>query len=430
MSRASTRSIGLSSVTLAIEHAMRQRFLLNMIGRAKNYRLGLLATEAKAFLLYTLPAINKRSRRVVSLKPNLPAVGHVLLGYINEGFFLKPGQPVPHSHPTYWEAPEIARTFLELGYQVDVIDENNDRFTPGKRYSLFVANRKPFDRIAPMLNRDCVKILHIDSAHWLFHDSAGYRRLQALQQRKGLVLRLRRSIQPNFAIEQADYATVLGNSFTIGTYQYANKPFYRLPVASPVLYPWMGDKDFVQSRRRFLWFGSGGLVHKGLDLVLDAFADMPDCQLTVCGPITAEQDFTNAYHKELYQTPNIRTLDWIDIASPEFLEVAKTCIALVYPSCSEGQSSSVVICLHAGLIPIISYESGVDVAGFGTILRESSIEELKVAVRTIASLPGEELARRSRLAWEYARATHTREAFAQEYRKIISTIIGMTRGVA
>jgi len=409
---------------------MPQRFLLNMIRRAKNYRLGLLAAEVKLFLLNTLPAVNKRERRLISLKPSTPAAGNVLLAYMNDGFFLKPGEPVPHHHTSYWEAPEIARTFLELGYHVDVIDENNDRFVPAKPYALFVSNRNNFDRIAPMLNPDCVKILHIDSAHWLFHNSAGYRRLQGLQQRRGFVLRPRRSLQPSFAIEQADHATVLGNAFTIGTYRHVNKPFHRLPVASPLLYPWMEDKDLEARRRSFLWLGSGGLVHKGLDLVLDVFADMPDYQLTVCGPVTEEPDFTRAYHKELYQTPNIRTLGWIDIASPQFLEIARGCLALVYPSCSEGQSTSVVTCLHAGLIPVISYECGLDVAGFGTILRECSIAEIKAAIRAISSLPREELARRSRQAWEYARATHTREAFAQEYRKIISTIIGTTRGLA
>jgi hypothetical protein len=50
------------------------------------------------------------------------------------------------------------------------------------------------------------------------------------------------------------------------------------------------------------------MVHKGLDLVLEAFADMPEYHLTVCGPIQKEQDFERAYYRELYQVPNIRRL--------------------------------------------------------------------------------------------------------------------------
>jgi glycosyltransferase involved in cell wall biosynthesis len=189
----------------------------------------------------------------------------------------------------------------------------------------------------------------------------------------------------------------------------------------------MEEKDFEACRRRFLWLSSGGLVHKGLDLVLDVFAEMPDCHLTVCAPIDAEPDFQAAYYKKLYQTPNIRTLGWVDTASARFAEIVGGCIALVFPSCSEGQSGSVVTCLHAGLIPIISYECGVDVGEFGWILKECSINEIKTSLGEISSLSGGELKRRARQAWEHARANHTREKFAWEYQKIISTIIAASR---
>ena len=125
------------------------------------------------------------------------------------------------------------------------------------------------------------------------------------------------------AIEHADCAAVLGNEFTISTYTYANKPIYRVPISAPFLYPWPEGKDFEACRRHFLWFGSHGFVHKGLDLVLDAFAEMPDYHLTVCGPIREEieKDFEKAFYKELYQTSNIRTLGWVDIGRPEFTKL-------------------------------------------------------------------------------------------------------------
>jgi hypothetical protein len=83
----------------------------------------------------------------------------------------------------------------------------------------------------------------------------------------------------------------------------------------------------------------------------------------------------------------------------------------------------VVTCLHAGLIPIISYESGVDVEDFGLILKDCSIQEIQSAVRQISSLSAQELKMRAQKAWEYARTHHTHEKFAQEYRKAIETII-------
>ena len=81
---------------------------------------------------------------------------------------------------------------------------------------------------------------------------------------------------PNLAIEHADCATILGNEFTINTFRYANKPLYPVPIVPAASYPWPDGKDFDACRKRFLWFGSGGLVRKGLDLVLEAFVGMPD----------------------------------------------------------------------------------------------------------------------------------------------------------
>jgi glycosyltransferase involved in cell wall biosynthesis len=364
-----------------------------------------------------------RDRRLISLKPKQRALGLVLLSYINSPFFLKPGQPVPSSHTNYWESLQMGRTFLELGYCVDVINMHNDRFIPHKHYSFLVSTRHNLHRLAPLLNKDCVKILHCDTAAILFHNAAELRRLWELYQRSYVTLQPRRFEMPTRSLEYADYVVCLGNEFTLNTYRYANKPIYPIPISTSVLYDWPEQKSFEACRKHFLWFGSGGLVHKGLDLVLEAFAAMPEYHLTICGPVQCEEDFEQAFHKELYRTPNIHTIGWIDINSPEFKEITDRCVGLIYPSCSEGQNGGVVTCLHAGLIPIISYESGVDAENFGVILRTCTVEEIKTSIQMIASLPVENLKARARQAWEYARTHHTRERFIEEYRKVAIKIV-------
>ena len=278
----------------------------------KTYRIGLFASELGRSVFTSAREINSLDKRFVSVAPKGASRGNVLLCYENKGFFLKSGERIPNDHTNRWEAVQIAQTFLDLGYRVDVISENNDWFVPAKHYSFFIGNRINFDRIAQSINRDCVKILHIDTAHWLFHNTGEHQRLLALQRRRRLTLPARRSLAPNLAIEHADYATILGNEFTVGTYAYADKPLYRLPISSSALYPWQEDKNFEACRNHYLWLGSYGFVHKGLDLVLEAFAEMPQYHLTVCGPIEEESDFATAYEKELYRTPNIHTAGWID----------------------------------------------------------------------------------------------------------------------
>lgn len=364
----------------------------------------------------------------ISIKPENCNKGNVLLSYRVEPFLLKPGESISNSHTNYWESLQIARTFLDMGFSVDIIDFRNKTFIPQKDYSFFIAARTNFVRIAKLLNKDCVKIVHLDTSHWLFNNHASYKRALDLLKRKGVTITYtsQRIVESNLAIEYADYATILGNQFTISTYQYANKPIFRIPISTCLVYPYPEDKDYIACRKNFLWFGSGGLVHKGLDLVLDAFAEMPDYHLYVCGPIKEESDFEKAFYKELYQTPNIHTIGWIDISSQEFIEITNKCLALIYPSCAEGQCGSVVTCMHASLIPIISYETGVDVNDFGVILNDCSIDTIKNTIKMISSQPVEKLRQMSYKAWEFARANHTRERFAEEYKKVILSIMNAT----
>jgi glycosyltransferase involved in cell wall biosynthesis len=402
-----------------------------IIGRIKHrlrgYRPYILAREVRRSVKNGLSEVDKLDRRVISLKPAKPSQGNVLLSYINDPFFLKPGQPVSNVHQNHWESLQMARTFLDLGYCVDAIHWLNRGFTPQKDYAFLVDVRVNLERLAPLLDKDCVKIYHIDSAHWLFHGTAQYRRLLALQQRKGVTLPQMKIVRPNWAIEHADCATIIGNQFTADTYRYANKPMYRVRSSVLALYPWPADKDFEACRGHFLWLGSKGLVHKGLDLVLDAFAEMPAYHLTVCGPVQEEKSFERAFHRELYDTPNIHTIGWVDVTSREFTEITNNCVGIIYPSCSEGGGASVVTCMHAGLIPIVSYESSVDVEDFGVVLKDSSIEEIKDSIRRVSSLPVQELGVLARQAWEFARANHTREVFAGDYRRVISEIVATYR---
>jgi glycosyltransferase involved in cell wall biosynthesis len=371
-----------------------------------------------------------RNLRSVTLKPATPPRGRVLLSYILDGFLSDRDQRSP-SHPAYWhtnawESRLMAQTFLDLGYQVDAISWLNRMFLPKGNYTAFVDVRHNMERLAPLVGPDCLKIMHLDAAHLTFLNAAESRRLLELQRRRGVTLTPRRFEPPNLGIEHADCATMLGNDFTRSTYRYAGKPIYPVPLPSNVTFPWPQDKNWEECARTFLWLGSGGLVHKGLDLVLEAFAAMPDFRLIVCGPVEQEPDFRRAFHRELYRLPNIETVGWVDTASQQFRELTRRTVAMVYPSCSEGQCGGVITCMHAGLIPIISCESGVDVDDFGLLLQSSSIGEIQTAVREISRLPRERLEQRARCAWETARKTYTRENYARVYREIVEQLLGRT----
>jgi len=133
-----------------------------------------------------------------------------------------------------------------------------------------------------------------------------------------------------------------------------------------------------------------------------------------------------AYHKELYETPNIHAVGWVDVESQDFTMMAKQCLGVVYPPCSEAGGGNVIICMHAGLIPLVSYESSVEVEDFGVMFKDNSVKTIKSAVQMVSALPSDQLRQMARKAWECARANHTREKFTEEYKKLVLHVLGKT----
>ena len=360
--------------------------------------------------------------QVISLNPAREPVGRVLLAYIIDPF-LDPQAPIANTHTHQWESWCIAQAWLTRGYAVDVISFLNRTFVPTRDYDLFFAARTNLQRISQKLNPGCLRVVHLDTAHWLFNNSAAYNRLLDTQRRRGVTLDNAKMVEQNWALEHADLATILGNQFTIDTYAYANKPIHRIPISAPAIYDYPEQRDVAAASRHFVWFGSSGFVHKGLDLVLEAFAGMPDLHLHVCGPFDDEKRFLAAYNHELRQLPNVHAHGWVDVAGATFRQICEQSIAIVYPSASEGGGGSVISCMHQGLIPVVSYETSVDTGDFGVVLDTNTIPAIRAAVQALANEDRNVLDRRARASWSYARTHHTRETFARDYDACVDDVL-------
>lgn len=376
--------------------------------------------------------------RVVRLPPEGGGVarGRVLLSYVIDPFLLSPDAEPSHAHTHFWECREMARAWREAGWAVDAIHWTNRAFEPDGPYDVLIDPRLNLERLAPRLGPACLEVLHAETAHHTFHNPAQEARRAALRKRRGVDLPPERMLEENRALEHADAITLVGNAFTAGTYERAasdadpagaGPPIFRVPLSNAFLYPYPEERDVESARRRFVWFGSGGLVHKGLDLVLEAFAGLPDHRLTVCGPVDREPEFEREYWRELYRTPSIRTLGWVDAApGGRFQELARESIATIYPSCSEGGGGSVITCMHAGLIPVVTPEASVDLdRSYGVLLGEATVDGIRRAVTALSGRPAEELDAMARAARRHVREHHTRERFAREYRRVVGELEGL-----
>jgi glycosyltransferase involved in cell wall biosynthesis len=387
--------------------------------------LSRVAAAAKAALAAGRRRTNLHATAFSSFRPTGAVRGRALLAHELAGLVLPADAPAPVGHNNIGEARAMRETLLGLGFAVDVISRERTRFRPRHRYDLYVGTRQNFARIAATLPSDCIRVAHLDTAHWLVNNAAIFARELELRDRRGVAIDSHKFIQINRAIETADYATLLGNDFDFDGYAFAGKPVFQVPNPSAVTYPWPEGKDFEAARGRFLWIGSQGLVHKGLDLVLEAFARMPDLHLTVCGPIREDRAFEAAYRRELLATPNIETLGWVDIASPAFADLCRRTAALVYPSAAEACCGTVVNSMQAGLIPIVSVGAGVDVdPDFGMVLDELSVEAVGQAARSLAARPPADLAAMARRSWTVARNTYTVETYRAVFGAAIERIVG------
>lgn len=357
--------------------------------------------------------------------------GRALIAYVIDPFLLPKGRELPSGHTHFIEVRLMVEVFHDLGYAVDVVDYRDTTFVPTKDYDILVSSRVCLERYARLLGPQCLKIFHVTVSHWLWNNAAAIGRCLEVQRHRGVSLRSYKLMDENWAIEFADFAIYsTGNNWVPDSYAYAGKPFARVPLCTHTVYPPPEGKDIEAVRWTFLWLGSHGFIHKGLDLVLEAFAAMPDFKLIVCGPISAEPAFERAFERELYQTPNIETVGWVDIASDRFREIVARCVGLVYPSCAEGASGNVLTCMQAGLIPVISYPSCVDMStGNGLQIEALNLDSVQQALRTLAAMSAEELSALATRAWTFARDHHTHERFSEEYRKAVEAALATVPSV-
>lgn len=357
---------------------------------------------------------------VVRLKPKGASRGCVVISYITWPFLEGVDSPKMRGHTNAYEVTVMAQAFLDLGFRVEVCDYDDESYRPPQDCKVAVDIHGNLERWE--LPEGCRRILHATGPHWLFSNHAELSRMLSIQNRHGVALKPQRHVKPSRGVEVADEVVVLGNEFTRGAFLFGGKPVTRVPISSAYEFAWPEGRDFEKAKKKFLWVGSYGMVHKGLDLALDAFAGMPELELTVCGRPEKEADFFRLYQRHLKQTPNIKLHGWLDMASADFLEIARTHAAVIYPSSAEGGAGSVIHCMHAGMLPICTTEASIDLGDFGIHVETASVESVQKACRAVAGMSAGAVEHRAREAYEHVRREHTRDKFQENYRKFAAKI--------
>lgn len=361
-----------------------------------------------------------------------------LVTYLVSPFFINPDSAEFNARQDVWQARNIADTFNELGYVVDVIPHDEPSTIPTNldQYDVLFGFGESFDECADRLGPGVQKLYYVIGTHWRWRNPRERDLLDRLQRRRGAVLEPERQLPESDGPDVADALVVLGDHYFNGddfieqTYidHVGSKPSPHVRLSS---FDWLkctiDGKEFGRARKHFLWFGGSGLVLKGLDVALEAFASFTDLHLHVCGPVSDHDAFVKTYETELFRTENVHFHGYVNVTSDEFCDVTSECAFVLNPSGSGViLPGGVITCMHRGLVPIVVTEQPVVSPDWCRVLEDRRVGTVADTVRRAAELSPDRCETMARSACNEAKANYTRQAFHEDLRRALLTVLDVT----
>ena len=343
-----------------------------------------------------------------------------LLSYITAPYR---GAGIAKSHTNYLECATWVECLGEIGYDVDLVGWI-DALPPEAygRYALVTGlGRSFYESLRSPGANNRKHVFYGTMAYPPFSNALALKRILQIRNEGGPLLLDSCRLLPDYyqiACYLADKLIVVGNEFTRQTYardlahvkiERINLFFHRSShsLSRPVA-PMAARKCSI------LWFGSGGLLHKGLDIAIECARRHREIHLHVCGTL-AEREFQEYF---LAKAPeNTSFHGFVDIESERFSELVATCGALLYPSLSEGQAGSVLtVCGNASLVPIITRNSGLDESRLGFEIEEPTLESTLRALSAYLATDESRLSKMAEAAQAQICRNHSYEGYRSDLR--------------
>ncbi len=349
-----------------------------------------------------------------------------LLSYLVVPFLLDPDSPELLKHGNRWRALEIARLLDELGYLVDVLDHDDARTRVPDRYDLLLGQGRSHGLALELGEKTRKVFLGTAPPPPLRHGCIRERTARVNQargcgigeNRKGDEFPLDRlhGYDALACLGGPEAAEAWGEHFAGPIHTWQNHAHDRF-VGAPA------GKDFDAARSRFLFFGTRSQILCGLDLALEVFAARPHLELWVCGPFAREEAFVACFRRELYETPNVHPVGWVEVGGGEFQDLARRCGWVLAPMCPTFSHGSLVICAGAGLVPLApAAVAGVDTDRLGTTLPSLEADAIGRVVDEVSIRPAEWLQDASAELVETVRRDFSQAAFSRRFRAILEEV--------
>lgn len=364
---------------------------------------------------------NKKTNFIQNINwdPNNSKQPKVLISYVTDSLFNS--KTSKNRNTRGIECAIIIREFIKKGYCVDIIDcddtENYDVLKQNEYNLLF-----GFGKVFNQLNKDFTgkRVMYLTEKHPEFSLKKEKERVEYFKQRHNKKVGLSRS---NLYYTEDDFNNLdsivyIGNSFEADLIP-IDVPKFPIKPTGLLNSNYQDDKRNISvSKKNFLWFGSLGAIHKGLDLLIDVFQEQKDCTLYIAGLGQLDKKLLPKFQN----SANIIDLDYVNVQSSHFLEIVNQCSFVILPSCSEGVSTGVITCMNHGLIPIVTKEVGIVTAEFGLELTDFKIETIKKSIQKVSNYDDKLVLGQHKVVYDYAIENFSLLNFQNTFSSIINNL--------
>lgn len=334
------------------------------------------------------------------------------------------------SHAMYLHINQIIKYFIDKEYCIDICacnDINAYNEVKDNRYDILFGFGEVFKLLA--LTKDIKnKILFItendpSTVETLYNDRISYfkKRHPKLNYKKAIS---RNGFFSQELFQLATCGIAMNSDFNIRSIQNNfNQRLYKIN-SNAISNPSFNFKKNIldhyntNSKYNFIWFGSDGFIHKGLDLLLDVFKQIPQCTLNIYGLSPHEE----VLYKKL-KSANTINKGRINVLSEKFIQVITQNAFVILPSCSEGMNTGVATCMKHGMIPIVTKEAGFDSNDIIITLNDYRIETIKETIERLIKYSDLEIITMREKAYKYANSEFSLEKYTFTFSNIMNNIL-------
>lgn len=327
-------------------------------------------------------------------------------------------------HTNVLESAQIVRELVKRNFCVDVFDCNRPAaelldLLSGKSYDLMLGLGDAFEAACERF-KDAIAVLYVTENHPELSLRNELERIERFTGAYGRSARLERTNTyfTRDSIAKHDRCIVLGDLSSFE--QVAAKKYSLCPTGFGN--PSYGNRvgDFGAAKRSFVWMGTNAPIHKGLDVLIEAFSGLPSLTLHVVG-MTREQ----LREYGLCPSANVVVHGFMNIASSDFMDIANSSCFMILPSCSEAMSTSILTGMRHGLIPMVLSGVGMDgiPSGLRITLDGFLPEVLRRHIEESAALDIQWLQHLRGMVFEYANHQYTIERYSRDLGSILDEII-------